>query len=286
MQTRSSTHHVLSVFDRLFPISHNRKECSYMIEKLQNDPAIIVAGHRGYKSKYPENTLLGFQKALEAGVDMLEFDLRFSKDHELMVIHDETIDRTTNGSGKISDYTVKQLKEFDASDVFTGLGHQEIPTLEEFCELLKDYPDILLNVEVKPSEDAIEVADKAIEMLRDYGYLPRCVFTSFDANVITHIHDTYQLKTQGFPGEVMFHFVPGENGTYSKMWAAGISMKLLTPERVKEFRDLGILPWCYCPDDEDQVRYALECGVTMLTCNNPVPAMSIRKQLAENQLTD
>ncbi|WP_042462069.1 glycerophosphodiester phosphodiesterase family protein [Neobacillus dielmonensis] len=257
-----------------------------MIERLQNDPAIIVAGHRGYKSMYPENTLLGFQKAIEAGVDMLEFDLRFSKDKVLMVIHDATIDRTTNGSGKISDYTVKELKEFDASDVFTGFGHQEIPTLAEFCELLEAYPDLLLNVEVKPSEDAIEVADQAISMLKDYGFLPRCVFTSFDANVVAHIHDTYGLKTQGFPGEVMFHFVPGENGTYSKMWAVGISMKLLTPERVKEFRDLGILVWCYCPDDEHQVQYGLECGAKLMTCNNPVPALSILKKQAEGQRTE
>ena len=246
-----------------------------MIEQLQHNPSIRIAGHRGYKSAYPENTLLGFQKALDIGVDMLEFDLRFSKDKILMVIHDDTLDRTTDGSGKVSDYSMKQLKEFDASDIFVKFGKQQIPTLIELCELLKPYPKTLLNVEIKPSDDAMEVADQAIVILRGYGYLPRCVFTSFDANIIAYIHDTYGLKTQGFPEEIMFNFERGEKGTYSKMWAVGIRMKMLTPEKVRFFKDLGLLAWCYCPDDEEQVRYAMSCGVTLMTCNNPLPAKLI-----------
>jgi glycerophosphoryl diester phosphodiesterase len=245
-----------------------------MIERLQNNPSIIVAGHRGFKSAYPENTLLAFQKAVELGVEMLEFDLRLSKDKVIMVIHDETLERTTNGSGKISDYTLAELKQLDAGgwfgNVFEGL---KIPTFEELCKLLKPYPEVLLNVEIKPSVDAKQVADATITMLKDYGYLSRCVFTSFDADIIAHVHDKYKLKTQGFPGECMFNFIPGVNGTYSKMWAAGISMKLLTKRKVKEIQDLGLLAWCYCPDDEEQVYRALECGVTLMTCNNPEPAI-------------
>ncbi|OXM83677.1 glycerophosphodiester phosphodiesterase family protein [Paenibacillus rigui] len=249
-----------------------------MIEKLINNPSLIVAGHRGWKSAYPENTLLAFQKALELGVDMLEFDLRFSKDRVVMVIHDATVDRTTDGSGPVSDYTVAELKRLDAGGwfgkVFEGL---KIPTFEELCELLAAYPEVLLNVEVKPSPDAKEVADAAISILKANGYLERCVFTCFDAEVLAYIHDTYQLKTQGFPGELMSNYVPGHDGTTSKMWAVGLNMKLLTPQLVKEYEELGILPWCYCPDNEQQVYYALGCGSTMMTVNNPLPAMQIRK---------
>ncbi|MBO0958804.1 glycerophosphodiester phosphodiesterase [Neobacillus sp. MM2021_6] len=252
-----------------------------MIERLKEGSSIIVAGHRGYKSAFPENTLLGFQQAIDLGVEMLEFDLRLSKDKVLMVIHDDSLDRTTNGSGKVSDYSKKELKEFDACNGFSDFGKQEIPTFTELCELLKPCQDILLNVEIKPSVDAKEVADQAIAMLKEYGYLSRCVFTSFDADIVAYIHDVYGLKTQGFPGEIMFHFAPGDNGTYSKMWAVGVSMKLLTPERVQFFKEQGILVWCYCPDDEQQVLYALECGATLLTCNNPVPALSIREKVGK-----
>jgi glycerophosphoryl diester phosphodiesterase len=251
-----------------------------MIEQLQNNTSFIVAGHRGWKSAYPENTLLAFHKALELGVDMLEFDLRFSKDHVVMVIHDETLERTTNGSGKVSDYNLAELKQMDAGgwfgNVFEGL---KIPTFGELCGLLEAYSEVLLNVEIKPSADAIEVADAAIGMLEEYGYLSRCVFTSFDAEIISYIHDTYHLKTQGFPGEFMSNYVPGANGTLSKMWAVGISMKLLTPQLVNEFQDMGLLAWCYCPDNEKQVYYALGCGATLMTVNNPQPAMQIRRQI-------
>jgi glycerophosphoryl diester phosphodiesterase len=197
-----------------------------MIQSLANSPSIIIAGHRGYKFAYPENTLLAFQKALELGVDMLEFDLRLSKDNVVMVMHDETLERTTNGSGRLSDYSL------------------------------------------------------AVALLQEYGYLSRCVFTCFDGDIIAYLYDKYQVKTQGFPGEAMSNFAPGDNGTYSKMWAAGISMSLLTPELAASFQNSGILAWCYCPDDDEQVAYALECGVTLMTCNDPRPALRMRPIIA------
>lgn len=255
-----------------------------MIERLQHTSSIVVAGHRGLKAFYPENTLLSFMKAIEAGVDMIEFDLRLTRDKHVVILHDETVDRTTNGTGKVGDYSLSELKSLDAGGwfgkAFEGL---KIPTLLELCNLLADYPELLLNVEIKPGANAVEVADRAVATLKEYGYLPRCVFTSFDANIIAYLHDTYRLKTQGFPAESMHHFVPGPDGTYSKMWAVGIRMDQLTPDRVKELQQIGLLTWCYCPDDEQQVEYALECGVTMMTCNDPFPAMNKRRQLLPEQ---
>ncbi|GAB6928986.1 hypothetical protein JCM10914A_29690 [Paenibacillus sp. JCM 10914] len=250
-----------------------------MIERLAHTNEIIIAAHRGWKSAYPENTLLAFRKALERGADMLELDLRLTRDQELVVIHDQTVDRTTDGTGNVGDYALTELKRLDAGGwfgpEFQGL---EVPTFREFCDLLTAYPEVLLNVEIKPAANAIEAADLAIAMLRDDGYLERCVFTCFDANVLTHIHDTYYLPTQGFPGQLMSNYVAGPEGTMSKMWAVGISMKLLTPELVQNYRKQGILPWSYCPDEEEQVRYALECGTTTMTVNDLLPAMKVREE--------
>lgn len=251
-----------------------------MIERLHDNPSMIVAGHRGYKSDYPENTLLSFREALKAGVDMIEFDLRLSKDGVLMVIHDETVDRTTNGSGKVGDLTLNELKRLDAGgwfgSEFEGL---KIPTFAELCALLEADPHVLLNVEVKRSADAKEAADQAVRILSERGFLPRCVFTCFDADIIAHLHDVHGVKTQGFKEEVMSNFVPGVGGTYSKMWAIGIEMSLLTPQTVKRYRDMGLQVWSYCPDDRQQVLYSLGCGATLMTCNDPAPAMEIRRQL-------
>ena len=97
---------------------------------------IVVAGHRGYRSKYPENTLLSFQKALDLGVDMLEFDLHLTRDKKLVIIHDERVDRTTDSIGYVRDFSLKEIRELDAgswfSNEYKGL---EIPTLEELLEL-------------------------------------------------------------------------------------------------------------------------------------------------------
>lgn len=240
-----------------------------VIERLQHQSNIIVAAHRGFSSKYSENTLLAFQKAVESGAHMIELDLRLSKDGVVVIMHDETIDRTTNGSGKISDYTLSELKTFDAGDGET------IPTLEEFCESLKYHSDILYNIEIKPQEKGKEAVDKVIKLLKEYRFIDRCVFTSFDSRLIEYIYEKYELKTQGFPEGTMANYISGEEGTFSKLWAIGLSMAQLHPSTVKKYKEAGKLVWCYCPDTEKQVNYALECGVTLMTCNNIIPALEI-----------
>ena len=88
-----------------------------------------VFGHRGCSGTYPENTMLSFQKAVEAGVDGMEFDLHLTKDNRMVIIHDETIDRTSNGSGTIRDMTLEELRQYDFSASFAGqYGFCPIPT--------------------------------------------------------------------------------------------------------------------------------------------------------------
>lgn len=247
-----------------------------MIDRLARHKGIVVAGHRGYKSDYPENTLLAFQEAIRLGVEMLEFDLRMSKDGIVVVIHDETVDRTTNGSGAVSGMTLAELKALDAGGWFDAAYEGlKIPTFEELCDYLADYPDVLLNVEIKRHELAKETADAAISILESHGFLDRCVFTCFDGGIIAYLYDTHGVKTQGFPAESMSGFAWGEGGTYDKMWAVGIEMSQLTPALVQQFQSKGLLAWCYCPDNERQVRYAMECGVTLMTCNDPFPALEL-----------
>ena len=93
--------------------------------------------HRGYSGNYPENTMLAFQKALEAGVDGIEFDVHLSKDGRLVIIHDELLDRTTDATGLVQDRTLAELRQLDASAGFAGVyGKNQIPTLEEYFELI------------------------------------------------------------------------------------------------------------------------------------------------------
>ena len=111
---------------------------------------VIVLGHRGCMSKYPENSLLAFRKAIEAGADGIELDVWLSRDGRVVVMHDETIDRTSDMRGRQKDMTLEELKRADIG------GGERIPTLEEVFEVLPK--DALVNIELKDKEAAREVA--------------------------------------------------------------------------------------------------------------------------------
>ena len=111
--------------------------------------ASLNFGHRGFSGQFPENTLLAFQKAVDAGCDGIELDVHLSRDGEVVIIHDETVDRTTNGSGNVRDFTLEQLKDLDAYGSFPGkFSKNEIPTLREYFDLIRD-TGIITNIELK-----------------------------------------------------------------------------------------------------------------------------------------
>lgn len=98
----------------------------------ESEKNIMLVGHRGLRDLYPENTMVSFQAALDLKMDLIEFDVHFTKDKHIVVCHDANIDRTTNGSGAICDMTLEEVKSYDAgswmAEEFAG---QQIPTL---CE--------------------------------------------------------------------------------------------------------------------------------------------------------
>ncbi|MCH1578864.1 glycerophosphodiester phosphodiesterase, partial [Staphylococcus epidermidis] len=95
-----------------------------------------IVAHRGLPEDYPENTIIAYRHALMLHIDMLEIDVHYTKDKELVVIHDDTIDRTSNGKGKVSDFTLKELKALDfgfyKGEKFKG---ESIPTFDEVLDL-------------------------------------------------------------------------------------------------------------------------------------------------------
>ena len=111
---------------------------------------VYVAAHRGWYNKYPENTMPAFRAAVELGVDQVETDVRISADGELVLIHDATLERTTNGTGKVIDKTLAELRALDAG-VWKSLefkGYQ-IPTFKEFMEYFATVPNMTLDIELK-----------------------------------------------------------------------------------------------------------------------------------------
>src|SRR5690625_6609337 len=110
----------------------------------------LIIAHRGASGNAPENTLAAFQLAVEEGADGIELDVHLSKDGELVVIHDDTLDRTTNGTGRVQDKDLDELKTYDAGSWFDSkFASERIPLLQEVIDILPD--DVFLNVEIKNS---------------------------------------------------------------------------------------------------------------------------------------
>ena len=137
--------------------------------------------HRGFSGRYPENTMLAFEKALEIGAEGIEFDVHLSKDGELVIIHDELLDRTTNGSGLVAEHPLAQLRQLDASASFTGVyGVNPIPTLEEYFQLIQG-KEILTNIELKTGVIWYPgIEEKTLEIIDRYGRRGDTLISSFN----------------------------------------------------------------------------------------------------------
>ncbi len=133
--------------------------------------------HRGFSSKFPENTMLAYQKALDLGVKHIELDLQLTRDGHLVVMHDRTVDRTTNGKGRTVDLSLDEIKTLDAgkwlSPEFSG---ERIPTYAEVLAGLE--PSVVLVTELKFEED--EGIQTVIDTIRNYDAADRVVISSFD----------------------------------------------------------------------------------------------------------
>ena len=110
---------------------------------------MMIMGHRGAAALEPENTLLSISRAIEIGVDAVEIDVHLSKDKEIVVIHDSTLDRTTNGTGPVAGYALKELKKLDA-----GKG-ETIPTLQEVVDLIGDKVRLVIELKEKGTEKGV-----------------------------------------------------------------------------------------------------------------------------------
>ena len=145
----------------------------------------LILAHRGAAGERPENTLAAFRRALEVGADGIEFDVQLTKDGELVVIHDERLDRTTNGTGWVKDHTLAALQALDAGRWFSQAYREErIPLLAEVLALAA--PACVINVELKNSRVPYPgIESKVIEALKGVDALGKTIVSSFN-------HDSLQ----------------------------------------------------------------------------------------------
>ncbi len=138
-------------------------------------------GASGWDRQYaPENTMPAFIKAVEMGADGIEFDVQMTRDGELVICHDERIDRTARGKGFIKDYTLAELKKIDFGKPHVEYGFVEIPTLEEVLQFAQPL-DIKLNIELKTGcIYYAKLEQKTVDMVKAFGMEKRAIFSSFN----------------------------------------------------------------------------------------------------------
>ncbi|MBE6712303.1 MAG: hypothetical protein E7580_02150 [Ruminococcaceae bacterium] len=249
----------------------------------QSPKNVFVAAHRGWRSKYPENTMEAFRAALDLGVDQIETDVRVTRDGKLVLIHDATVDRTTNGTGNVEDYTLEELQKLDA-----GNG-TKIPTLIDLMELVKDYPTLTLDLELKeyPTEGRVElshkVCDEIIKIVEEYGFGDRVVINSFHGDLLEYVVDTYGPKYRLHTFYPPRYVRQPTRDIYPDAYCAcvfGITKGEVSIEEAKEFGkkyDVRLWAGSYAKDEES-IDLAVAMGAELITCDNPDEVLAILRK--------
>jgi glycerophosphoryl diester phosphodiesterase len=232
---------------------------------------ILVIAHRGFSGAAPENTLIAFQKGIEAGSDMIELDVHLSRDGEIVVIHDETLDRTTNGKGLVVDHTLKELKKLDAGSSFgPQFAGERIPTLREVLELAKGRAQV--NVEIKnPTHGKYPIAElteKVLQEVNQAGMMDRVIFSCFNPAALDWIKRREPRAWVAFLFHRPWNFlpdIPGSQG-YSVLNLRNIN---LTREKVAEIKKAGKKINVYTVNTEEEMEQFIRWGVDGIITNHP-----------------
>ncbi|MBT5876051.1 MAG: glycerophosphodiester phosphodiesterase [Candidatus Latescibacteria bacterium] len=157
----------------------------------------LVIAHRGGRGQWPENTMQAFRKASESGVDVLEMDIQATRDGTLIVMHDSEVNRTTNGSGRVTDLTFGELQKLDAGYWWTDDDGASYPfrgvgvTVPSFQSVLETFPDIRLIVELKQTEPSI--VDRFVSAVKESGTPDQILVASFQGSTIQEVQSAYPL---------------------------------------------------------------------------------------------
>ena len=242
---------------------------------------IIVEGHRGYAAKYPENTLISYEAAIDLGVDCFEFDIWLSKDKVPVLMHDGNAKRTCGVNRDLRDMTLAEIKTLEPAytakfgDEFVGRGIT-VPTLRELCELVqRKRPGMPLGVEIK--EYTEETVDISVAILKEYGLFDNAYFYAFDAPTIKYLKTKYNGRTMGYPDFQMGRFDHSEGYEYYE--EIGLGMNIVRSEVFPIFASKGLPMHLYCADTEADVRLCIEKGADLITANDPVPLMKVLGRL-------
>lgn len=241
--------------------------------------ALMNIAHRGYSSKYPENTMLAFRRAVEAGAEGIEFDVHLSRDGELVIIHDEWLERTTGVKGFVKDFDLSELRRIDASRGFESLpGPNPIPTLEEYFELI-DGVDILTNIELKTGVFWYpDIEAKVLAVIDRFGRRKDVIISSFNHFSVLKMKELAPDMVCGFLEESRI-IAPAE---YCRRYGAECWHPLcydMTEDVVAELKAAGVRINAWTVNTRDEMEDMVRKGVDGVITNYPELFQEVRAKL-------
>jgi glycerophosphoryl diester phosphodiesterase len=217
---------------------------------------VIVTGHRGAAGLEPENTMRSFKRALALGVDQVELDVHLTKDHELAVIHDATVDRTTNGSGPVQTFTLDEIQRLDA-----GEG-ERVPTLQEVIDLVKGR--VVLQIELK----GLAVEEAVVKKVEENGIVDEVVLTSFRHYMVRKVKTLNSRLSTG----VLFRSLPLDASRLAlDAGAEGLhpNVNYIDAHLVEDGHRYGLKVRAWNTDDSEKMRWLINLGVDAIGSNRP-----------------
>lgn len=243
-----------------------------------------VWAHRGASAYAPENTLEAFALAAEQKADGAELDVQLSKDGELVVIHDETIDRVSEGHGYVKDYTLAELRRYHYNKTHPEYGEAAIPTLAQVYDLLKP-AGLEINVELKTGIFFYPgIEEKLYRLEKDMGMEGRIIYSSFNHYSVMKMRTFDPGARVGLLYEDGFQDVPG--------YAAGLGADALHPAfhnlqyegYLEACRRHGLKLHVWTVNDEDKMRYLVDERIDAIITNRPDAARRVVDAAGRNDI--
>lgn len=231
----------------------------------------MVTAHRGDQATAPENTLAAFQAAIDSGADFIELDVTETKDGVLVILHDDSLQRTASLDKNIWEVTYAETQELDVgswySEKFAG---ERIPTLEEVIQLCRD--KIKLNIEMKVTgNESEQFEEKLVDMIVQENFQEQCIVTSFNYETVKEVK---KLEPSIQTGPIL----SGEGwnlADYRDMDLFSIHEQILTKELVEEAHSMGMPVHVWTVNDEKDIRHFQEMGVDNIITNYPGKAKEL-----------
>jgi glycerophosphoryl diester phosphodiesterase len=228
----------------------------------------LVVGHRGCAGEAPENTLASFQLALDQGCDAIELDVHLSADGQIVVCHDPTVQRTTDGTGWIYQMTVEQLKQLDAGAWFhKRFAGERIPTLDEVLQLVPKH--ILINIEIKHSYNH-QLEARLLALLHASGRKKQVIISSFDHKCLARLKRLEPalkiglLYSENVVNHVKYAQLPG-----FPIHSLHPHHRFIEDEDVRAALQAGLRVYPYTVNEESQLRRWIGLGTTGIITDYP-----------------